>query len=43
MDALVKHIDAEQQLEPVTGISFEVGKRLVRVRVIRVSLIHHHI
>ena len=43
MDALVEHVDAEQQLQTVACVRFEVGKRLVRVRVIRVSLIHHHI
>ena len=43
MDALVEHIDTEQQLQPVTGVRFEVRKGLIRVRVIRVSLIHHNI
>ena len=43
MDALVEHIDAEQQLQSVGRIRLEVRKRLVRIRIIRVSLIHHHI
>ena len=30
MDALVKHIDTEQQLQPVTGVRFEVRKDLVQ-------------
>ena len=43
MDALVEHIDAEQQLQPVTGVRFEVCKSLVGVRIIRVGFVHHHI
>ena len=43
MDALVEHIDAEQQLQPVACVRLEVRKRLVGIRVIRVSLIHHNV
>ena len=43
MDTLVEHIDAEQQLQPVGRIRLEVRKRLVRVRVIRVGFVHHHV
>ena len=43
MDTLVEHIDAEQQLQPVACVRFEVRKSLVRVRVIGVGFVHHHI
>ena len=43
MDALVEHVDAEQQLQTVACVRFEVRKRLVRIRVIRVGFVHHHI
>ena len=43
MDALIEHINAEQQLQPVTGVRFEVCKRLVSVRIIRVGFVNHNI
>ena len=43
MDALVEHIDTEQQLQPAAGIRLEVRKGLVGIRIIRVSLVHRHI
>jgi len=43
MDALVEHIDAEQQLQPVGRIRLEVRKRLVGIRIIRVGFVHHHV
>jgi len=43
MDALVEHIDAEQQLQPVACVRFEVRKSLVGVRVIGVGFVHHHV
>ena len=43
MDTLVEHIDAEQQLQPVGRIRLEVRKRLVRIRIIRVGFVHHHV
>ena len=43
MDALVEHIDAEQQLQPVGRIRLEVCKRLVGIRVIGVGFVHHHV
>ena len=43
MDALVEHIDAEQQLQPVTGVRLEVRKGLIRVRVIRIGFVHHYV
>ena len=43
MNALVEHVDAEQQLQPVAGVRFEVHKGLIGVRVIRVGFVHHNI
>ena len=43
MDTFVEHINAEQQLQPVARVRLEVCKGLIRIRVIRVSLIHRHI
>ena len=43
MDALVEHIDAEQQLQPVAGVRFEFRKGFVGIRVIGVGFIHRHV
>ena len=43
MDALVEHIDAEQQLQPVAGVCLEVRKGFVGVRIIRVGFVNHNI
>ena len=43
MDTLVEHIDAEQQLQPVTGVRLKVRKGLVGVRVIRIGFVHHYV
>jgi len=42
MNALVKHIDAEQQLQPVADVRFEVRKGLIGIWIIRIGLIHCH-
>ena len=43
MNALVEHVDAEQQLQPVAGVRFEVHKDLIGVRVIGIGFVYHHI
>ena len=43
MDALVEHVDAEQQLQPVARVCLEIRKRFIRIRVIGVSFVHHNI
>ena len=43
MNALVEHVDAEQQLQLVALIRLEVGKSLVCTRVIGISFVHRHV
>ena len=43
MDALVEHINAEQQLQPIASVCLEARKCLVGVRVIGIGFVYPHI